>query len=195
MKRATAIALVAMAAVFALGMFASNAVTYTSEVSPIVPWQALGSITKAEATQAPNACSYATVWALPASESVKWDVPGDVEEVEFRFQSTGNADSHVVEMWVAASDYVSDGSSDVFTLGAILTLTGGPLVGTHTNFFIETIAVTASEGIFNTDDVVEDVTQDRYAIWRVKLRGYKKVVFIVTALQTSATLYAEARWF
>ena len=195
MKRAIAIALVAMAAAFALGMLASNVVTYTTEVSPIVPWQALGSITVAEATQAANASSYATVWALADTKTIKWDVPGDVEEVEFRFQSTGNADSHVVEMWVAASDYVSDGQGDVMTLGAILTLTGGPLVGTHSNFFIKTIAVTASEGIFNTDDVIEDDTQDRYAIWRTDLRGYKKVVLICTTLQSSATLYCEARWF
>jgi hypothetical protein len=167
--------------------------------TPEVGWTEIDTITATQATLAVGARDGTSVDGLAATKTIVWDVPEVTSGWELRFQTTANADAHVVEVWVAAADSYDStlaGSSQVdhYTLGAILTLTGGQQVGPHSNVFVDTIARTASTGILTGSEVV-DSGADRIAIWRLDLRGYKRVVMIATTLQGSSTLYAEARWY
>ena len=162
---------------------------------PTQPWENIGNLTATQATPAVGARDWATMVALTDAKTIQWDVPELSEYVEFRFETKADADAHVVEMWVAVNQYMMDGETeDQFTLGAILTLTGGKQQATQTNFFIDTIAVTASNGVLISDDEVLDSATDRIAIYRVNLKGYRKLIMIATTFEASTTLYAHARW-
>jgi hypothetical protein len=84
------------------------------------------------------------------------------------------------------------GTEESFQLGAVLTLTGGQQVGPGSNVFVDTVA--ALEYTL-TDSEVADSGGDRIAVWRVDLRGYKKVMFLATTLHAAKTLKVDTRWY
>jgi len=189
--------ILAIVALLAMGAATDRYIQWTASVKLECPWQQLGTITDSNDTLDVGDCTYSDVIALPDANQITWAIPQAADEIELRFQTDADADAHVVEIWVCASDYLrgDNTSEDVFTLGAILTLTGGKLVGTEGNVFVDTIAVTASNGIWISDDTVEDSATDRYAIWRTKTRGYKKMVIIATTYEAGTTLYCDGRYF
>ena len=164
------------------------------DAGPTTRWTNLGNLTASQATPAVDARDYATILALTDAKTIKWDIPEFAQFAELRFETKADADAHVVELWVAADALMADGTTeDQFTLGAILTLTGGKQQATKSNYFVDTIAVTASNGVL-IDGTVLDSATDRCAIYRVNMRGWRKGVFIATTFQASTTLYAHARW-
>jgi len=163
--------------------------------TPMVLWDEIGHIDASNATLAVTARDYSEVWTdLPDANTVTWDVPNEVSGVELRFETTADADATVVEIWLASGATMRDAGEAQFTLGAILTLTGGTQTGTNSNVFVDTIVETASTGIM-TDFTVVDSAANRMAIYRGDLRGYKKVVIIATTLESSSDFYAAARWY
>ena len=160
-----------------------------------VPWKSLGSITASLTSPAVGARDYSAVWGtyVHDTNSVEWSVPNDASGVEFRFMTTTNADAHVVEIWIAASDTMADGTEESFQLGAILTLTGGQQVGAGgSGVFVDTIS--AVEYTLTNSETL-DSAADRVAVWKVDLRGYKRVVVIATTLAGGKTITAHARWY
>ena len=90
-------------------------------------WISIGTITASNATLAVDARDYSAVWTdLPDANTIKWTAPNDASGVEWRFQTTANADAHVIEHWVAAGDTYDDRTTeDSFMLAGTFTLTGG----------------------------------------------------------------------
>lgn len=196
MKRPWLLLLIPVA-MLAFAGAAANRISFTHEVIPHSPWRLIGSITDSNDTIDVEDRAYSDAWGLPDANTVAWNVPAGVDEVEFRFETDADADADVIEIWVAANDYLYGSSSeDSFTLGAILTLTGGTHVGTNSNVFVDTLTVESTDpnGILIAADTLYDSADNRIAIWSVPLRGYKKVLMIATTLEASSTLYAYARW-
>jgi len=164
----------------------------TTIATPESLWKSVGTITESQTTPAVDARDYSSVWTdLSAAKTVKWDVHPDTTGIELRFQTTANADAHVVEMWVASGATYSGGTSEEsFMLAGVLTLTGGQQVGPNSNVYVDTI--TRTDHTIGTS-VITDSGNDRVAVYRADLRGYKKVVFIATTLEASSTLYVDAR--
>ena len=161
---------------------------------PTSLWTNLGNLTASQASPAVGAQDYATMEALTDAKTIKFDIPELADNASFRFETKADADAHVVELWVTSGATMADGTTEEqYTLGAILTLTGGKKQATVSNFFIDTIAVTASEGVVR-DGTVLDSAQDRWAEYRVNMRGYRRGIIIATTFHASTTLYAHARW-
>ena len=122
---------------FILGCFCVLVVGFTSfdthpilpryATSPSVRWESIGNLTAVQSTLAVGSRDYTAVWTtLSDAKTIKWDVPSDASGVEFRFETDANGNAHVVELWVSASNTLTDReSADSFTLGTTLTLTGG----------------------------------------------------------------------
>src|SRR5512146_385313 len=188
MKRNLLYLILGVAAVLAMGQY-SHVVQWTALSSPKVAWMPVGdgTITAAQATPAVNARSWATLKGLTATKTAVWNVPEDATAGEFRFSTNADGDTDTIEIWVAADENIySNQVADLCTLGAILNLTGGKAVGPYSNFFVDTITLTAG-GIFTGAEIVDSAT-DRMAIYRVDLRGWKRVVIIATGLQLNSTL-------
>ncbi len=161
------------------------------ESAPACPWISLGSITASQATLAVGARDYSTVWTdLSDAKTIKWDALNEAKKVEFRFSGQTNNHSNTIEVWVATGAVMADGTTEEhFTLGAILTTTVGQQTGSHSNLFVDTISV-AEYALFGT--TVLDSAADRMCIWKANLRGYKKVLFIATTLNSDA-VWADGR--
>ena len=161
---------------------------------PTTPWVLLGNLTATQATPGVAAQDYTNMEALTDAKTIKFNIPELAENACFRFETKADADAHVVELWVLAHQYMYGGTTeDQYTLGAILTLTGGKKQATLSNFFIDTLAVTAAVGVVR-DGTVLDSAQDRWAEYRVNMRGYRRGIMIATTFEASTTLYAHARW-
>ena len=172
-----------------------NIITPTIAGGPARLWKNIGNLTATQATPGVAARDWATMVALTDAKTIQWDVPELSEYAELRFETKADADAHVIEIWVAAGQYMADGTTeDQFTLGSILTLTGGKQQATVSNFFVDTIVVTASNGVLIDDDSVLDSATDRVAIYRVNMKGWRKAIMIATTYEASTTLYAHARW-
>lgn len=112
-----------------------------------------------------------------------YTVPQDVNAGEFRFQTTADADSHVVEVWGSRG-------ADHFTLLATLTLTGGTQEADNSLFFVDTI-VSSTENLPNTGTVCDSGT-NRVCRYLADLAGYDKLLFIATTLESGTTLVVQA---
>ena len=162
---------------------------------PTTRWTSLGNLTAGETTPGVAARDWTNMLTIPDANSIVWNIPELAPLSEVRFECSADANAYVVEAWVVADQYMSDGTTeDQFTLGAILTLTGGKQQATVSNFFVDTIAVTAANGVLIDDDSVLDSATDRVAIWRINWKGWRRVVFIATTFDADSTLYAHARW-
>ena len=190
-----------VAALFALGFTSRSGFTIqpTYLTTPGERWETINddgtadTITASQATFAVNARDYSTVMALAATKTITWDVPNDASGVEFRFQTKANGDIQEIEMWVASGDYYRDGTSEEqYMLGGTFTLAGGQQVAPNSNVFCDTCV--ATEMIID-DGEVRDSGNDRVSVYKVDLRGYKKVVFIATTFQASTTIYIDTRWY
>lgn len=166
--------------------------------SPRVRWQAIGDLSGSETSPAVGDRGYTAMWTtLIDANTIKWSVPEDASGAEFRFETDANADSTTIEIWVSASSTITTNAGldsdteDNFTLGAILVLTGGQQVASNSNVYFDTITYTN----YVLKGTVLDSAADRIGIYKVDLRGYKRVVIIATTLQASTTLYADAKWF
>ena len=163
--------------------------------TPLFQWTELGDITASQATLAVGARDYSTVAALAATKTATWEVPNDVTGAFFRFQTSADADAHVVEMWVCPHPtYADNETEDSFMLGCELTLTGGTQVGPDSNVFVDTIVKTVGTGVC-AEGTVLDSAANRVALYRLDLQGYKRVVFIATTLEGGATLTVDARGY
>ena len=162
--------------------------------TPMSLWENAGNLTATQATLAVNARDYSSVWTdLTDAKTIKVDIPNDVTGCEMRWQTDANADAHEVEMWIAAGATYYDGmTEDSFMLGGIQALTGGQQVGPNANVFVDTNVVT--EYVINNGGVV-DSAADRVAVYKVDLRGIKKLVFIATTFEAATTLRLDIRWY
>ena len=183
----------AIGLVFSFGAIRPVIVDHFVQVPNQVPWHEIGTITATNATFAVGARDVDTVEALADANTAIWTPNNSVAIAELRFRTTTNADSHVVEMWVAADDNNREGDADSYMLGEILTLTGGQQVGTNSDVFVDTLSL-SSTGIVDDGEVV-DSGNDRVAIYRVNLRGYRRVAFIATTFEAGKTLTVDARWY
>jgi len=191
MKRNAIFLILGACAVLALGTY--TAITWTALATPGVPWHRLGNtITVQSADIDVTQRDYSTLWGFNDANTLLWEVSDDVTAVELRFSTTADADAQVVQIWVAANDYTAGNVEDSFGLGATLTLTGGKQPGPYGNYFVDTIV--ATNGIFTGSEVV-DSGNDRMALYRVDLRGWKKVVIVATTLTAKTEIYADVRYF
>lgn len=200
-KRETAVAacsvLLTVFTVMALGLHQTeqrDPITPTFLATPKIPWRNLDTagITASQAYPAVGDRDYTTVAALAATKTVTWQVPADVSGVMFRFETTANADSTVLEMLVAGRQYQRDGSTDDdFAFGAQFALTGGQQTGSNSNVYVDTVVVT--DGIL--DFTAYDSAADRICVVKGDLEGYDRVTFIASTLQASSTCYVYARWW
>lgn len=121
-------------------------------------------------------------FATASSIYPAYSVPKDINAIELRFQTTADADSHVVEMWGSRG-------RNHFTLLATLTLTGGTQEGDDL-YFVDTI--TAENQNLPQSGKVCDSANDRICRYVVDLCGYSKLLFLATTLESGAELKIEA---
>jgi len=195
MRKFKILFIVAFCVPFAFGFFVTQKGTMiqpTFLATPMSLWQSIGTITATQATLAVGARDYSAVQALVDANSAKWDVENDDSGVFFAFECTGDANSYVTEVWVAASPstvatYSDRSTEDHYTLGAILTLTGGTQVS-GTGTFVDTISVTSSTGVLADAITVLDSGNNRIAMVRMDFQGWKSAVFINTTHEAGTTL-------
>ena len=165
------------------------------------PWNTTAdTITAVNATLAVTARDYSSVWptesaatGLPDANLVAWDVPNDATGAEIRFQFALDANTATIEMWCATADYYRDGTTEEqFMLAGTFGLTAGTQTGPNSNVFVDTMTYTAN--VINNATVLDGSGNNRVSVWRGDLRGYKKIVFLATALDT-ATVYVDVRWY
>jgi len=150
-------------------------------------WQLIGTISVAGTTLAVGSRAWSDVksyFATASTAYLAWDVPIGAYGVEFRFQTTTDADADVVEIWGACG-------KDHFTLLATLTLTGGTQEGDSSLVFVDTI-VASTENLVNSGKVM-DSAANRICRYAVDLCGYSKLLFISTTLQASTGLTIQGR--
>jgi len=111
-----------------------------------------------------------------------YSVPQDVNAAEIRFQTTADADSHVVEVWGSRGQ-------DHLTLLATLTLTGGTQEADNSLYFVDTIV--ASTENLPTAGTVCDSAANRICRYYVDLAGYDKLLFMATTLASSTSLAVQ----
>lgn len=111
-----------------------------------------------------------------------YTVPQDVNAGEFRFQTTADGDSHVVEIWGSRG-------VDHFTLLATLTLTGGTQEADNSLYFVDTI-VASTENLPQAGTVCDSAT-NRICRYVVDLCGYDKLLIIATTLASNTTLAVQ----
>jgi len=163
--------------------------------SPELPWCELGSITVQQAYPDVDARDYPTVVALTATKRVLWSLPNPSSGFMLRFQTTTNADSHVVSLLGFASPTMLSAPtagtrlSDHAVLLGALTLTGGQQVANHSNVFVDTIV--AADGLWQF--TVADSGNDRIAVAWGDSKTLKAVVVIATTLHAAKTLYVEGK--
>lgn len=182
--------LLGMALVFMLGVGASSVLTRRS--TPHCPWKEIGTITAVQAYPAVGERDYNDVTVdIPDANCVLWlNVPETATYLNLRFQATADADTATVAILVAADDYLADSSIyDDFALAGSLALTCGTQVGSHSNFYVDTIAPT--DGILAWSAM--DSATNRICVAETNLKGYKRVAIIATVWNTT-TLYVQARW-
>ena len=109
-------------------------------------------------------------------------VPRNINAAEFCFQTTADADSHVVEIWGARG-------RGHFTLLATLTLTGGQQEADNSLFFVDTI-VASTENLFRDGKEIDSAT-NRICRYAVDLDGYSHLLVLATTLETSAELAVQ----
>jgi len=146
-------------------------------------WTTLGTITASQATLAVGGRDYATVDALATTKTVTFEPQIWANDMELRFQTTADADAHVVEMWIAR------GRTDHYDLAAVLTLTGGKQVADGAYVFVDTITATET---FSVPGTIIHSAADSIARYDVNLDGYSRVVFIATTLECSSTLTIQS---
>jgi len=180
----------------ALGVRYGDLVTYTATTMPACPWEQVGSIDESTTTPTVAQRTFALTWDVFVADnnSVEIDVPSRATYMDLRFRTKADGDSHVIEVYVAASDFMVGGTGDSFTMGTTLTLTGGKQQAPGSTYFVDTITESGSSGILIAGTTVYDDTQDRQAFIGIDLLGYKKVYIIATALQSGATLYVDAKF-
>ena len=155
-------------------------------------WTDLGNLTATQATPGVAARDYATMIALSDAKTIQFAIPEMADNADFRFETKADADAHVIELWVAAGSTLHQSTTeDQFTLGVILTLTGGKQQATVSNFFVDTI-VESTVGCL--DGTIRDSATDRMATYSMDMRGYRYGIIIATTYEASTTLYAHARW-
>ena len=177
-----------------MGALRSQPFSFVVPISDPCPWQRVGSLTATQATFAVGDRDWTTVNAVTDAKSINWELNNNtITDCEFRFETTANADAHVVEIWVSAGDYVGNGDLDSYVLGTTLTLTGGQETGAGgTGVFVDTIS--KADVTFSGSSVI-DSGNDRQAIYRVNLKGYKYVMMIATTFEAATTLSCDARWY
>lgn len=161
--------------------------------TPEVAWQSMGEITDANTAFGDDEFQWDEVYEASDPNWIVFKVPNDASGAEFRFLTDADGDSHVVNIYVCASERVYRSANyDSFTLGATLTLTGGTMDGPSSNNYVDTIAETVAATL---DGDILDSATNRYAVWKVDLRGWKYVAVMATTLQASSTLDCHIRWY
>jgi len=196
MKRSGAFVVIGAVLALVLGMRFGGPVVYTATTMPRSPWANVGSIDEATTTPVVAARTYALTWDVFVEDnnSVEIDVPENATYMDLRFRTDADGDAHVIEVYVAANDFMADGTGESFTLGTTLTLAGGKQQAPGSTFFCDTITEAATSGILIAGTTVYDDTQDRQAMIGIDLLGHKKVWIIATTLQAGTTLYVDAKW-
>jgi hypothetical protein len=111
-----------------------------------------------------------------------YSVPKDINAAEIRFQTTADADSHVVEMWGSRGH-------DHFTLLATLTLTGGKQEADNSLYFVDTIVAT-NEKLPQAGTVCDSAT-NRICRYVVDLAGYDKLLFLASTYAAATSLVVQ----
>ena len=111
-----------------------------------------------------------------------YSVPKNINAAEFRFQTTADADSHVVEIWGSRGH-------DHLTLLVTLTLTGGTQEADNDLYFVDTI-VASTENLPQAG-IVCDSAANRICRYVVDLAGYDKLLVMATTLAASTTLAVQ----
>jgi hypothetical protein len=111
-----------------------------------------------------------------------YTVPQDVNAAEFRFQTTADGDSHVVEIWGSRG-------ADHMTLLATLTLTGGTQEGDDSLYFVDSIV--ASTEHLPQAGKVSDYAGNRICRYTVDLCGFDKLLITATTLAAATELVCQ----
>jgi len=161
-------------------------------VQPEVQWENAGNLTASQSAPLVTARAFSDVWTdLTDAKTIKYVIPNWAKNVEMRFQTKADDDSHVFEIWGCPAATMVDGTEEQFTLLASLALTGGTQTGTHSNVFVDTITVTDGTwdmtAVQSTGNFICTVTVDS--------KGYKYIVGIASTFQASTTVYADVRFY
>jgi len=162
-------------------------------VTPTCLWKEIGTITAVTSEPAAGAMTVALVDAL--ANAVTFQFPAEATTALLRFQSTNNNDAQVVVIRCAPGTHGLDKynvmRAESYAYGCLLTLTGGTMVGHHSNFFIASLAAT-NKALTAT---ALDHAANRIAMASIPLLGMKRLAFYNTTHVTSSTMYIEARWY
>lgn len=178
-----AVPLLALVAMGFQRTYSGDPLQATYECAPKCAWHELGSISDANAALDVGDRIYSTAEEV---NCVTWDIPADARTVEFRFRTTADADSHVLEI------YAMRGETDYYTLAESLALTGGKAEAAGTDVFVDTIAATQT---WIANGTVVDSAADRMARLVMKTYGYTRLLFLVSTLESKATLTIDAAWY
>lgn len=166
--------------------------THNKLVSSQNKFETVGTITAQGSTLAVTGREWSSVktyFDTVSATYLAYNVSKDAYGMEFRFQTSADADSHVVEVWGACNE-------DHLTLLATLTLTGGTqrgdlITGSTYFVFVDTI-VASTENLFNSGKAM-DSAANRICRYAVDLCGYNKILFIATTLASSTSLKVQAK--
>jgi len=150
-------------------------------------WETVGNITALGTTLAVGGRAWSDVssyFSGTQTTYLGYNVPNTINALELRFQTTADADSHVVEMWGARG-------CDHMTLLATLTLTGGTQEGDNSLYFVDTITV-ANENLFQNGELMDCAAANRIARYGVDIMGYSKLLFLATTWEAATNLRVEA---
>lgn len=145
-------------------------------------WETIGSISTQGTTFGVAGRAWEDLKSCTSTTYPCWDVPKDINAAEIRFQTTADADSHVVELWGMRGE-------DHATLLATLTLTGGTQEADSSRYFVDTI-VASNQNLPQTGKVC-DSGNNRIARYVIDLCGYSKIWFNATTLASSTTLVVQ----
>jgi len=160
----------------------------TTKLSPQTGWFNAGNITTAEAALAVDERDVTTADALTSTGLIKIKPQGNPCAMLLRFRADGAADlDSVLEMYAARGN-------DFYSRIATLTIrTGTQDTGTSTIHFIDKIAATNEETLFDGEEGVGTSIADQIDYYYVRTLGFDRFLIICSDLDTT-TIYADVAY-
>ena len=182
-------------AVICMGAFSLPRLQYFNLVTEDNSWRDNGNLTVAQITY--TALDTTTVDAWVDANTIVFDRPTEWNGVQFRWETTADADATTINIYGRAHQYMKQASSgatpvdDVYGLVATVALVGSTLVATESNVFADTATVT--DGII--DGTAFDSGNNRYVVVKIDGEGFDRFVTIATIFEDSSTLHQHTRGY
>jgi len=155
-------------------------------------WTEIGQLEQSQTALAVTARTHAAAVALGSGKAAVFEFPEEANGGLFRFETTADADAHVVEMYVGAYDTANPELCQLSRV-ATLTLTGGTQTGTQSNVFVRTLAISNEKWLKTLVAKSYADGSDDIAELFFDLLGSAVIVFVASTFEANADLYIYYR--